>query len=163
MRGVPVKLDQILDIAKRHGLKVVEDCCQIVGGQHKGKAVGSKSDAAAWSLNYFKTISTGEGGMAYTNNRDIYERILYCSDPGLPMWNTTNPDMEKRDKPQGQFYDVEYQLEPFPGEKIISDPNNASIASIVVGMLAPSATLLHPFLMLKIYEINLTQNHIKMK
>mgnify|MGYP005643664563 FL=1 len=54
-------------------------------------------------------------------------------------------------------------LEAFPGEKIISDPNNASIASIVVGMLAPSATPLNPFLMLKIYEINLTQNHINMK
>ena len=116
MRGVPAKLDQILEIAKRHGLKVVEDCCQIVGGQYKGKSIGSKSDAAAWSLNYFKTITTGEGGMAYTNNRDIYERILYCSDPGLPMWNTTNPDMEKRDKPQGQFYDIEYKLDSFPGE-----------------------------------------------
>jgi len=116
MRGVPARLDQILEIAKRHGLKVVEDCCQIVGGQHKGKSVGSKSDAAAWSLNYFKTITTGEGGMAYTNNRDVYERILYCSDPGLPMWNTTNPDMEKRDKPQGQFYDIEYKLDSFPGE-----------------------------------------------
>ena len=79
MRGVPARLDQILDIAKRHGLKVVEDCCQIVGGQHKGKAVGSKSDAAAWSLNYFKTISTGEGGMAYTNDRDVYERIEWTN------------------------------------------------------------------------------------
>jgi len=147
MRGVPARLDQILDIAKRHGLKVVEDCCQIVGGQHKGKAVGSKSDAAAWSLNYFKTISTGEGGMAYTNDRDVYERILYCSDPGLPMWNTTNidmeklrsksenVDMEKRDTPQGQFYDVEYQLESFPGEGYRASELIGAVGRVQLGKL----------------------------
>lgn len=132
MRGVPARLDEILAIAKRHKLKVVEDCCQCVGGQYKGESVGTKSDAAAWSLNYFKTISTGEGGMAYTNDRDVYERILYCSDPGLPMWNV---DLARRDHAQGQFYDVEYQLESFPGETYRASEISGAVGRVQLGKL----------------------------
>ncbi len=86
MRGVPAQLDDLIAVARRHDLKVVEDCCQCVGGEYKGRRVGTWGDVGAWSLNYYKTISSGEGGMVYTNDRDVFERAALASDPGLPMW-----------------------------------------------------------------------------
>ena len=54
MQGVPCRLDALLELARKHNLKVVEDCCQCVGGQYKGKYTGTWGDAGAWSLNYYK-------------------------------------------------------------------------------------------------------------
>ena len=86
MRGVPARIDELIAIARKHNLKIVEDCCQCVGGEYKGKRVGTYGDVGAWSLNYYKTISSGEGGMVFTNDRDIYERACFAADPGLPLW-----------------------------------------------------------------------------
>jgi len=86
MQGVPGRVSRILEIAREHGLKVVEDCCQCVGGQYKGKYCGTWGDAGAWSLNYFKIISCGEGGLAFTNDEHIATRARFASDPALPMW-----------------------------------------------------------------------------
>ncbi|HBJ32204.1 MAG TPA: hypothetical protein DDY93_12660, partial [Dehalococcoidia bacterium] len=101
MRGVPARLDEIMAVARKHNLKVVEDCCQCVGGEYKGKRVGVYGDAAAWSLNYYKTITSGEGGLVYTNDRDVFERACFAADPGLPMWTNDDPM-------------VDWQNEPFP-------------------------------------------------
>lgn len=86
MRGVPARIDDLVAVARKHDLKIVEDCCQCVGGEYKGKQVGTYGDVGAWSLNYYKTISSGEGGMVFTNDRDIYERACFAADPGLPLW-----------------------------------------------------------------------------
>ena len=86
MRGVPVRLARILQIAEAHDLAVIEDACQCVGGSYRGRPVGTYGMVAAWSLNYFKTISTGEGGLLFTDDRDIWERAALASDPGLPLW-----------------------------------------------------------------------------
>ena len=107
MRGVPARIDDILAVARKHDLKVVEDCCQCVGGAYMGRSVGTYGDAGAWSLNYYKTISSGEGGLVFTNDRDIYERACFASDPGLPMWTASEDD-------------VEWQNEPFPQTDISS-------------------------------------------
>ena len=104
MRGVPARLDDLMAVARKHNLKVVEDCSQCVGGQYKGVPVGTFGDAGAWSLNYYKTISSGEGGLVYTDERDIFERACFASDPGIPMWN--------REDPRG----LEFNLDPFPGQ-----------------------------------------------
>ncbi len=86
MRGVPVRLAKILEIAQARRITVVEDACQCVGGSYRGRPVGTFGVLGTWSLNYFKTISTGEGGLLYTNDRDIWERAALASDPGLPLW-----------------------------------------------------------------------------
>lgn len=86
MQGVPCRLDAIRRVAKRHKLLVIEDCCQAVGSRYKGRATGVKSDGAAWSLNYYKAITTGEGGVFFCNDADVFERALFQSEPGLPMW-----------------------------------------------------------------------------
>jgi 8-amino-3,8-dideoxy-alpha-D-manno-octulosonate transaminase len=86
MQGVPGRIDALVDIARRHNLKMVEDCCQCVGGRYKGRYVGTIGDVGAWSLNYYKVITTGEGGLVYTNDYEIYEKSAFASDPAMPMW-----------------------------------------------------------------------------
>ena len=64
------------EIAKKHNLFVLEDACQGNGGFFKGKRLGSIGDAGAFSFNYFKIISAGEGGALLTNNQEIFEKAL---------------------------------------------------------------------------------------
>lgn len=71
--GVPCDMDPILDIARRHGLRVVEDACQAHGALYKGRKVGTFGDCAAFSLNQNKNLSAGEGGLFVTNDERLYE------------------------------------------------------------------------------------------
>ena len=86
MQGVPGRIDQIVDVANRHNLQIFEDCCQCIGGRYRGCFVGTIGNAGAWSLNFFKIISTGEGGLIFTDAYEIYERSAFASDPTMPMW-----------------------------------------------------------------------------
>ena len=86
MQGVPGRIDALVEVARKHNLKIVEDCCQCVGGRYKGRYVGTIGDAGAWSLNYYKVITTGEGGLVYTDDYEIYEKASFASDPAMPMW-----------------------------------------------------------------------------
>jgi len=86
MQGVPARLDAILEVARRHSLLVIEDCCQCIGGRYRGRVVGTLGDAGAWSLNYFKIITCGEGGLVFTDDERVYERACFAADPALPMW-----------------------------------------------------------------------------
>jgi dTDP-4-amino-4,6-dideoxygalactose transaminase len=83
MLGRPANLERILAIAKRRGLKVLEDSCQMVGGSYHGKRTGSWGDAGAFSFNFYKIISTGgEGGALVTNDRILFDRALIYHDSG---------------------------------------------------------------------------------
>jgi dTDP-4-amino-4,6-dideoxygalactose transaminase len=86
MQGVPARIEAILKVARRHNLKVLEDCCQCIGGEYRGRMAGSWGDAGAWSLNYFKVITCGEGGLVFTDDYQVFERACFASDPALPMW-----------------------------------------------------------------------------
>ncbi len=82
MMGYPCDMDRIMAIAKKHNLYVLEDACQGNGGFFKGKRLGSIGDAGAFSFNYFKIISAGEGGALLTNNQEIFEKALIYHDSG---------------------------------------------------------------------------------
>jgi len=82
MVGFPCKMDKIMEIAKKYNLKVLEDCCQAVGGSYKGKRLGAWGDVGAYSFNYFKIISCGEGGGLVTDDRIIYEKASIFHDSG---------------------------------------------------------------------------------
>jgi len=82
MLGNPCDLDAICAIAKKHNLFVIEDCCQAVGASYKGKRVGNYGSLGAYSLNFFKTISTGDGGAVITNDETLYERAFGFHDQG---------------------------------------------------------------------------------
>ncbi len=82
MLGRPADLEPILGIARRYGLKVLEDSCQMDGGSYRGRRTGSWGDAGAFSFNFFKIISAGEGGCLVTNDRAIYESAFVFHDSG---------------------------------------------------------------------------------
>ena len=82
MLGNPCDLDPIMAIARKHKLAVIEDCCQSFGASYKGRRAGTYGDMAAFSLNVFKTITSGDGGVVATNDYDLYERAFGFHDQG---------------------------------------------------------------------------------
>lgn len=69
--GHPVEWDEILEIAGRHGLKVIDDSCEALGAEYKGRKLGQFGDAAAFAFYPNKQITTGEGGIIATNNEKV--------------------------------------------------------------------------------------------
>ena len=82
MLGNPCNMDRIVEIARKHNLYVIEDCCQACGGTYKGKKLGTIGDLGAFSLNIQKTITCGDGGMVITNDDTLYERAFGFHDQG---------------------------------------------------------------------------------
>ncbi len=82
MLGNPCDMDPIMAIARKHNLAVIEDCCQAAGASYKGKKVGTIGDIGAFSLNFFKTINSGDGGLIVTNDEALYERAFGIHDQG---------------------------------------------------------------------------------
>jgi len=82
MLGNPCDMDRIMRIAREHQLFVLEDGCQALGARYKGRSVGSFGDMGASSLNINKTLTAGDGGLATTNSRSLYERAFGFHDQG---------------------------------------------------------------------------------
>ena len=74
--GHPADMDSIMEIAKRHELKVIEDVSHAQGGLYKGRKLGTIGDVGAMSLMSGKAFAIGEAGMLVTNNLEIYERAI---------------------------------------------------------------------------------------
>ena len=72
--GHPVDMDPVVKIAKKHNLKIIEDCAESHGVEYKGKKVGSIGDVGAFSFFANKTITCGEGGMVVTNSEKIGQK-----------------------------------------------------------------------------------------
>jgi len=74
--GQPAAMERILDIARKHNLKVIEDCAQALGAEYKGKKVGSLGDAGCLSFFPSKVLGAyGDGGMVVTNAPKIAETV----------------------------------------------------------------------------------------
>jgi dTDP-4-amino-4,6-dideoxygalactose transaminase len=82
MLGNPCDMQKIMAIAKKHNLLVLEDACQAAGASYKGKKVGSIGNIGAFSLNIFKTINSGDGGLVTTNSEMLYETAFGVHDQG---------------------------------------------------------------------------------
>ncbi len=82
LQGNPADLDRILAIARKHGIRVLEDCAQSVGGSYKGRPLGSMGDIGIYSLQLNKTITAGEGGAVVTNDPALFERASRFHDVG---------------------------------------------------------------------------------
>ncbi len=81
--GLPCEMDEIISLAKRHDINVIEDCAQAHGATYKGKSVGTIGDVGAWSFCQDKIMSTGgEGGMLTTNNKKLWNKMWSYKDHG---------------------------------------------------------------------------------
>lgn len=81
--GQPCKMDEIMDIAKRHNLYVIEDAAEAHGAEYKGRKAGSIGDVACFSFFGNKIITTGEGGMILTNDQNLCEKMMILRDHGM--------------------------------------------------------------------------------
>ncbi len=73
--GLPVDLDEIYAIAKKHKLRVVEDCAHAIGAEYKGRKLGGFGDIQVMSFHPNKNMTTGEGGAVVTDDKDVLKRI----------------------------------------------------------------------------------------
>ena len=80
--GVACEMDAIMDIARRHGLLVVEDAAQAVMSTYKGKALGTIGDLGCYSFHETKNYSMGEGGAVVVNRPDLVERAEILREKG---------------------------------------------------------------------------------
>lgn len=80
--GNPARMDEIMLIARKHNLLVIEDCAQAPLATYKNKFVGTIGDIGIFSLNYHKHIHTGEGGVIVTNNEELAQKLKLIRNHG---------------------------------------------------------------------------------
>lgn len=92
MWGAACNMDAIMDIAESKGLLVLEDVCQGIGGSYEGRKLGSIGHAGAYSFNFFKNMSGGEGGGIATSDPKVAERARCYIDPCHFYWQGRNDE-----------------------------------------------------------------------
>lgn len=101
MYGLPADMDPIMDLAREHDLKVVEDCAHSLGAEYNGKKIGTFGDFGCFSFHTVKNVTTlGEGGMLITNSDEHAESVPLSRWVGMEMYK----DQEKYWLPF--FYDI---------------------------------------------------------
>jgi dTDP-4-amino-4,6-dideoxygalactose transaminase len=93
-------LAPIIAIAKRHGLKVIEDCAQSPGGRYQGRLVGTWGDIGCFSISAYKIIGGGEGGLVITNDERLSDRINQFAEAG-GLWR---PDRFAPPRYEGELF-----------------------------------------------------------
>jgi len=115
--GQSCQMDEILEIAKRYHLIVIEDAAHAVSSKYKDKKIGNIGNVTAFSFYATKNLTTGEGGMVTTNNKELAEKIAILSLHGI------SKDAWKRYGAQGSWY---YEI-MYPGFKYNMTDIQASI------------------------------------
>lgn len=78
--GLPCDMEPILEIARRHDLKVIEDCAHSLGSTYKGRMVGTLGDASFFSFQAFKPLNTYGGGLAWVRDAEVARRVAALAD-----------------------------------------------------------------------------------
>jgi len=94
MAGRPCAMEAIVDIAQRHGLKIIEDGAHALGAEFRGKKIGNISDLTCFSFYVTKNVVTGEGGMITTNNKELADKIKILALHGMSQdaWKRYSDD-----------------------------------------------------------------------
>ncbi len=98
LAGQPADMDALLALARRHGLRVVEDAAHAFPSEYRGRPVGSLGDITCFSFYATKTLTTGEGGMLTTANADWADRCRVMALHGI------SKDAWKRFSAEGSWY-----------------------------------------------------------
>ncbi|WP_425058490.1 UDP-4-amino-4,6-dideoxy-N-acetyl-beta-L-altrosamine transaminase [Sporomusa carbonis] len=101
--GQSCRMDEIGDLARKHGITIIEDASHAIGGRYKGYPIGSctYSDMVVFSFHPVKIITTGEGGMVLTNREDLYRKLLLLRSHGI----TRDPARMEYEPPGGWYYE----------------------------------------------------------
>jgi UDP-4-amino-4,6-dideoxy-N-acetyl-beta-L-altrosamine transaminase len=107
LAGQACDLAAIYDLAQEYGFRILEDACHALGGRYRGEPVGNGrySDITVFSFHPVKTITTGEGGMALTNDQDLANRLVRLRTHGL-----TRDPLEMTHPPDGPWYYQQLEL-----------------------------------------------------
>jgi 8-amino-3,8-dideoxy-alpha-D-manno-octulosonate transaminase len=89
LANVACDMDPIMAVARRHGIRVLEDAAQAMGVTYRGRQVGSIGDAGAFSLQLSKNITTGEGGALVTGDFTVFDRAARYHDQGGQFTTST--------------------------------------------------------------------------
>ena len=100
MIGHPCEMDKICEIAAKYNLTVIEDTAQAFGGKYKGKYLGTWGDLGCVSLDAYKVIGTGEGGIVMTNDEWLYTRAQSYHDAAA-CWR---PDRFAKERKEGELF-----------------------------------------------------------
>ena len=94
--GQPCNYDELLALAAKYGLIIIEDACHALGASYRGRKAGSISDMTVFSFHPVKHITTGEGGAILTDNKKFYEKLKHLRHHGI---------IQKHDK-GGWYYEI---------------------------------------------------------
>ncbi len=97
MLGSPARMNEIGRVVSKHRLLLLEDSCQACGSVYKGRKTGTIGSLGAFSFDYVKTITTGEGGMLVTDEEEFYLRASEYHDHG----HKHNPDVPRGEDSKG--------------------------------------------------------------
>lgn len=178
--GFTCDMDEIMKIAKRHNLAVIEDACQAVGTKYKGEFAGSIGDIGAYSFQGSKIAVGGEGGMFVTNDEQLYNRArhygTFCRNDDIDfLWsddigynyrisNVTAAlilaQLERIDElieNKKRIFNTYYKLlENSPYIKMLTPPKHCDTNyGYVVGYLKDDVTIQRDLLLKKLFEYNI--------
>jgi len=118
--GTACDMNAIMRIADEHDILVLEDACQGVGGGYRGDRMGAIGDAGAFSFNYYKNMTAGEGGAIVSRDADVMQRARCTIDPTAFYWTGRDEDFKpfsstgvRASELQGAILNV--QLDRLPG------------------------------------------------
>lgn len=99
--GMPADMDNIMAIAKKYNLPVIEDAACALGSEYKGRKVGNIGEIGCFSFHPRKIITTGEGGMITTNNKEVAEKVRLLRNHGMtiPTDKRRKASVKKEDYP----------------------------------------------------------------
>ncbi len=105
--GQSCDMELIYELSKHYGFKIIEDASHAIGGKYKNQPIGNCkfSDLTVFSFHPVKIITTGEGGMITTNNKNLYEKLIRLRSHGI----TRNPNFMSHD-PDGPWYYQQIEL-----------------------------------------------------
>jgi len=117
LQGNPCYMQRVMEIARKHKLRVLEDCAQSVGASYQGKPLGSMGDVGIYSLQLNKTITAGEGGAIVTSNAALFERAARFHDLG----GLRGPHEQELGKAQLEwFIGTNFRMNEFTGGVLLA-------------------------------------------
>ncbi len=123
MRGMPAQMDQLLAIARKHKIALIEDVAQAAGGSYKGKMLGSIGTMGCFSFDYYKILNSGEGGFVVTNDQWLYTRAQSWHDTAA-CWR---PDRYGSERREGELFCGEnYRMSELQGAVAVAQIRKAS-------------------------------------